>query len=48
MPPDSHPSYLLAFEYGSIFDIYQSYVEANSCQMSCINKQDTDIIFFFD
>ena len=39
-----------AFECGSIFYIYQSYVEAKSYQMSCINhniKQDTDIIFYF-
>ena len=47
MPPNHSP--LGAFENGSIF-IDQSYVEAKSYQMSCINhniKQDTDIIFYF-
>ena len=49
-PPPSFTPLILAFEFSSIFDIYQSYVEANSYQMSCINhnnKQDTDIIFHF-
>ena len=48
MPPIHSP--LGAFECGSIFYIYQSYVEAKSYQMSCINhniKQDTDMIFYF-
>ena len=46
-PPPSFTPLILALEYSSIFDIYQSYVEANSYKMSCINhnnKQDTDII----
>ena len=49
-PTLSFTPLILAFEYSSIFDIHQTYIEANSYQMSCINhnnKQDTDIIFQF-
>ena len=49
-PPPPYTPLILTFEYTSIVDIYQSYVEDNSYQMSCINhnnKQDTDIIFHF-